>query len=205
MDRASSFAQHTIERNFRDNLESTESDVETGTDTNTIGDSTARNSPKEAGLKAGKSPNPPVIVPLIWTSLSSSLTVSLYLLYLLLPRGCYSLVQVVQTLDQPWQTTTSQEPKMMQFSTIKILEIQEEKLKMELANFTRDEQKDDFDKKRLKTHENKSLIEAFFEISKLNFETMKMRQKMKEEAKMSDEEIANIFSLLEYPPKPSWS
>ncbi len=85
------------------------------------------------------------------------------------------------------------------------LNIQEEKLKLEQAKFARDEQKDQFDRKRLKTHENKSLIEAFSEISKLNFETMKMRQKMKEETKMSDEEIANIFPLLKYPPKPSWS
>ncbi len=51
---------------------------------------------------------------------------------------------------------------------------------------------------------NKSLIEAYSEISKLNFETLKMRQKMKTEINMSEEEISAIFPLLEYPPKPSW-
>jgi hypothetical protein len=49
----------------------------------------------------------------------------------------------------------------------------------------------------------KSLIEAFSEISKLNFKTIKMQQKMKAETKMSNnEEIASIFLILEYP-KPS--
>ena len=48
------------------------------------------------------------------------------------------------------------------------------------------------------------MIAAYAEISKLNFETMKMRAKMKEESKMSEEDIAKVFPLLEYPPKPSW-
>ncbi len=56
----------------------------------------------------------------------------------------------------------------------------------------------------MKVDENKLLIEAYAEISKLNFETMKMRAKMKEESEMSKEDIAKVFPLLEYPPKPSW-
>jgi hypothetical protein len=57
----------------------------------------------------------------------------------------------------------------------------------------------------LKTQENKSLIESYAEISKMNFETLKMRQKMKSESEMSEDEILALFPLLEYPPKPTWS
>jgi len=58
------------------------------------------------------------------------------------------------------------------------------------------------ERKRLKTQENKSLIESYVEISKMNFETLKMWQKMKIESKMSEDVIAALFPLLEYPPKP---
>jgi hypothetical protein len=79
------------------------------------------------------------------------------------------------------------------------LELQKEKLKLEQAKFAREEKKDELDRKRLKVEDNKSLIEAYSEISKLNFETLKMRQKMKTEINMSEEEISAIFPLLEYP------
>jgi cell division protein FtsL len=78
------------------------------------------------------------------------------------------------------------------------LKVQEETLKLEKAKF-------EMERKRLKTQENKSLIESYAEISKMNFETLKMRQKMKSESEMSEDEIAALFPLLEYPPKPSWS
>jgi hypothetical protein len=50
--------------------------------------------------------------------------------------------------------------------------------------------KDELDKKRLKTEDNKSLIEEYSEISKLIFETLKMRQEMKVKTNMSEDEIA---------------
>jgi len=50
-----------------------------------------------------------------------------------------------------------------------------------------------------------TIITAYSEISKLNFETMQMRKKMKEESNMNEEEINKILPLLEYPPKPSWN
>jgi len=78
------------------------------------------------------------------------------------------------------------------------LKVQEETLKLEKAKF-------EMERKRLKMQENKSLIESYAEISKMNFETLKMWQKMKSESKMSEDEIAALFPLLEYPPKPSWS
>jgi hypothetical protein len=53
--------------------------------------------------------------------------------------------------------------------------------------------------------ENKSLIESYAKISKMNFATLKMRQKMKSESEMSEDEFSALFPLLEYPPKPSWS
>ena len=83
-------------------------------------------------------------------------------------------------------------------------ELNEGKLRLEQARFDREEWKEQVERKRLKADENKSLIAAYAEISKLNFETMKMRAKMKEESKMSEEDIAKVFPLLEYPPKPSW-
>jgi hypothetical protein len=83
-------------------------------------------------------------------------------------------------------------------------ELNEGKLRLEQARFDREEWKEQVERKRLKADENKSLIAAYAEISKLNFETMKMRAKMKEESEMSEEDIAKVFPLLEYPPKPSW-
>jgi len=78
------------------------------------------------------------------------------------------------------------------------LNVQEETLKLEKAKF-------EMERKRLKTQENKSLIESYAEISKMNFEALKMRQKVKSESEMGEDEIAALFPLLEYPPKPSWS
>ena len=78
------------------------------------------------------------------------------------------------------------------------LKVQEETLKLEKAKF-------DMERKRLKTQENKSLIESYAEISKMNFETLKMWQKVKSESEMSKDKIATLFPLLEHPPKPSWS
>jgi len=83
-------------------------------------------------------------------------------------------------------------------------ELQQEKLKLEQAKFAREEKEDELGRKRLKTEYDKSLIEAYSEISKLNFEALKMHQKMKAETNMSEEKISGIFPLLEYPPKPSW-
>ncbi len=50
------------------------------------------------------------------------------------------------------------------------LKVQEETLNLEKAKFV-------LKKKRMKTQENKSLIESYPEISKMNFETLKMSQK----------------------------
>jgi hypothetical protein len=33
---------------------------------------------------------------------------------------------------------------------------------------------------------------------------MKIRAKLEEDSKMSEKDIAEVFPLLEYPPKPSW-
>ncbi len=60
----------------------------------------------------------------------------------------------------------------------------------EQDKFAWDEKKDELDKKRLKTEDNKSLIEEYSEISKLIFETLKMRQEMKVKTNMSEDEIA---------------
>jgi len=61
------------------------------------------------------------------------------------------------------------------------------------------------ERKRLKRQKNKSLIESYADISKMNFETLKMRQKMKSQSKMGEDKIVALFPLFEYPPKPSWS
>jgi cell division protein FtsL len=49
------------------------------------------------------------------------------------------------------------------------LKVQEETHKLEKAKF-------EMERKRLKMQENKSLIESYAEISKMNFETLKMQQ-----------------------------
>ncbi len=78
------------------------------------------------------------------------------------------------------------------------LKVQEETLNLEKAKF-------EMEKKRMKTQENKSLIESYAEISKINFETLRMRQKIKHESEMSEEEIVALFPFLEYPSKPCWN
>ncbi len=77
-------------------------------------------------------------------------------------------------------------------------------MKLEQAKFAREEKKDEIDRKRLKTEDNKSLIEAYSEVSKLKLEMLKMHQTMKAESNMSEEEFSAILPFLECPPKPTW-
>jgi hypothetical protein len=197
MDRASSFAQFTSERNVGSDDESSESI--TSMMDSTTGDSTTQNSLTNAAAESVKSPKAAShrVIDVDFTPQQSNrLSV---------------LAASTATKRMLWSASSSSDPRvaMSEYYKMKMendaiqqkyeLELQKEKLKLEQAKFAREEKKDELDRKRLKVEDNKSLIEAYSEISKLNFETLKMRQKMKTEINMSEEEISAIFPLLEYP------
>jgi hypothetical protein len=85
------------------------------------------------------------------------------------------------------------------------LTLNEENLSLEKRKLEREQKKDEMQLKSFQGEENKALITAYSDIAKINFETMQMRKKMKEEYDMTDEEISKVLSLLDYPPKTSWN
>ena len=197
MDRASSFAAYTSERNFDD---SSESSNESGTDMGSTGaeTDTMESTGAETGTDTRKSPS---------TSGSQVIDVDFTpkqtnrLSLLEASAATKKMIRTGSGLSDPRSFMAEYYQSKAKMDTIRQdrdLKVQEETLKLEKAKF-------EMERKRLKMQENKSLIESYAEISKMNFETLKMRQKMKSESEMSEDEIAALFPLLEYPPKPSWS
>jgi hypothetical protein len=217
MDRASSFAAYTSERNFDDSSESSnesgtdmgstgaetdtiestgaETDTDTAiTDTSTHSASslknrytTARKSPSTSGSRV------------IDVEFTPKQTNRLSLLEA--SAATKKMIRTGSGLSDPRSFMAEYYQSKAKMYTIRQdhdLKVQEETLKLEKAKF-------EMERKRLKMQENKSLIESYAKISKMNFATLKMRQKMKSESEMSEDEFSALFPLLEYPPKPSWS
>jgi len=197
MDRASSFAAYTSERNFDD---SSESSNESGTDMGSTGaeTDTMESTGTETGTDARKSPSTSGgrVIDVDFTPKQTN-----RLSLLEASAATKKMIRTGSGLSDPRSFMADYYQSKAKMDTIRQdrdLKVQEETLKLEKAKF-------EMERKRLKTQENKSLIESYAEISKMNFETLKMRQKMKSESEMSEDEIAALFPLLEYPPKPSWS
>jgi len=201
MDRASSFAQFTSERNVGCDDNSSESI--TSMMDSTTGDSTTQNSLTNAAAESVKSPKPAShrVIDVDFTPQQSN-----HLSVLAASTATKRMLRSPSSSSDPRVAMSDYYKMKAENDSIqqkRELELQKEKLKLEQAKFEREEKKDELDRKRLKVDDNKSLIEAYSEISQLNFETLKMPQKQKT-VNMSEEEISAIFPLLECPPKPSW-
>jgi hypothetical protein len=225
-DRASSFASYTNERNFDDDVESLDSsDDETGTNTNNetgtdTNDETGTDTNDDTGTNTNegvksalpsqrslsqKTPtaNSSRPIELDFTPKQSN-RLSLFdasAATKKMLRSGYGSSAPQLGMAEYYQSRAYSDERRLE----RELKLDQEKLSLEKRKLEREEKKDLMETKRFQAEENKAIITAYSEISKLNFETMQMRKKMKEESNMNEEEINKILPLLEYPPKPSWN
>jgi len=169
MDRASSFAQDTSERNVGCDDDSSESG--TSMMDSTTGDSTTQNSLTNAAAESVKSPKAAShhVIDVDFTPQQSN-----HLSVLAASTATKRMLRSTSSSSDP-RVAMSEYYKMKaendSIQQKRELELQKEKLKLEQGKFAREEKEDELDRKRLKVEDNKSLIEAYSEISKLNFET----------------------------------
>jgi hypothetical protein len=165
MDRASSFAEFTNKRNFEE--DSLGSDVESGTETDTTDTNDTVNSSRSAATG-----NPTAVRISPKTTGSRAIDVD----FTAKQSNCLSLVSAsTATQKMLWSGSLGPQSEMADYykSRAEIdrirqpheFELNEEKLWLEQARFDIEEWKEQVERKRLKADENKSLSEAYAEIS----------------------------------------